>query len=82
MAKFENFLLTFCVPLTLPLSSWGRGWGEGKFQIFLARIWVLFDYLPAGRQVGAWIFVIKWRGGDDMLWIMNHPERGHLRFKI
>jgi len=40
MVKFENFVLTFCVPLTLPLSPWGRGWGEGKFQIFLIGIYL------------------------------------------
>jgi hypothetical protein len=39
MFKFKNFLLTFWIPLTLPLSPGGEREGvRGKFQIFLARI--------------------------------------------
>ncbi len=31
-------------PLTLPSPRWGEGCGEGKFQICLARICLLFGY--------------------------------------
>jgi hypothetical protein len=34
----ENFLLTFFAPSPFPSPRWGEGGGEGKFQIFLARI--------------------------------------------
>jgi hypothetical protein len=38
MFKFKNFLLTFYAPSPFPSPQRGEGGGEGKFQIFLARI--------------------------------------------
>jgi hypothetical protein len=38
----ENFLLTFFAPSSFPSPRWGEGGGEGKFQIFLARIYLGF----------------------------------------
>jgi hypothetical protein len=40
MFKSKNFLLTFYAPSPFPSPQRGEGGGEGKFQIFLARIYL------------------------------------------
>jgi hypothetical protein len=58
MYQSENFLLTFDPPSPFPSPHWGEGGGEGKFQIFLARIYL---------ELGIWIVQLNYseRTGND-----------------
>jgi predicted ATP-grasp superfamily ATP-dependent carboligase len=47
----ENFLLIFFAPSPFPSPRWGEGGGEGKFQIFLARIYLGFEIWNLGFEV-------------------------------